>query len=86
MHATESPRVPLAALQPHFDAILAAPDDDAPRLRLADALDAAGDPRGESIRLGCALERLAPDDPAPAGLSARCAGLALSPVTHPEPQ
>src|SRR5947209_8153059 len=35
--------------------ILADPDADAPRLAYADALSAAGDPRGELIRLQCEL-------------------------------
>jgi len=40
-------------------AVYAAPDDDAPRLVLADVLQEAGDPRGEFIALQC---RRAPDD------------------------
>lgn len=66
---------PLDALRPHFEAILAAPDDDGPRLRLAEALEAAGDPRAESIRLGCRLERLEHDDPQRAELAKQCAAL-----------
>ncbi|MEZ4448452.1 MAG: TIGR02996 domain-containing protein [Nannocystaceae bacterium] len=62
-------------LRPYFAAILAAPEDDAPRLALAELLTARGDPRGESIRLACELEGLAPDDPARAALEARCAAL-----------
>lgn len=38
-------------------AIRAAPDDDEPRLVYADALQAAGDPRGELIAVSCALAR-----------------------------
>lgn len=38
-------------LLPLFDAIAAAPDDDAPRQVLADALQERGDPRGEFIAL-----------------------------------
>ncbi len=41
-----------------FAEILERPDDDAPRLVLADALTAAGDPRGELIVVQCALARL----------------------------
>lgn len=62
-------------LQPFFDAILAAPDDDAPRLRLAEALAAAGDPRGESIELACRIERMERDDPARLALAERLARL-----------
>ncbi|MBL8950491.1 MAG: TIGR02996 domain-containing protein [Myxococcaceae bacterium] len=40
-----------------LDAVLAAPDDDGPRLVYADWLNARGDPRGELIVLQCALER-----------------------------
>jgi uncharacterized protein (TIGR02996 family) len=51
----------------HFDAflhaILDAPDDDAPRLICADWLEEHGDPRGEFIRVQCALARLAVEDP-----------------------
>lgn len=39
------------------------PDDDGPRLIFADWLDERGDPRGEFIRLQCALARLPADDP-----------------------
>lgn len=41
-----------------IDAILAAPDDDAPRLVYADALIERGDPRGELITVQCARARL----------------------------
>ena len=44
-------------------AILAEPDDDAPRLIYADWLEERGDPRGAFIRVQCALERLDPADP-----------------------
>lgn len=44
-------------------AVLAAPDDDAPRLVLADFLSGQGDPRGEFIALQCRLAA-APDDEA----------------------
>lgn len=43
--------------------ILAHPDDDAPRLIYADWLDEHGDPRGEFIRVQCALAELGEDDP-----------------------
>src|SRR5580700_9385962 len=38
-------------------AVLQAPREDAPRLRLADSLTAQGDPRGEFIRLQIELAR-----------------------------
>ena len=38
------------------------PDDDAPRLIFADWLDEHGDPRGELIRVQCALDRLPAGD------------------------
>lgn len=41
-----------------LDAIVAAKDDDAPRLVLADALQEQGDPRGEFISIQCETERL----------------------------
>lgn len=43
--------------------ILAHPDDDAPRLIYADWLDERNDPRGEFIRIQCALAQLNDDDP-----------------------
>jgi uncharacterized protein (TIGR02996 family) len=43
-------------------AILASPHDDAPRLIYADWLEERGDPRGEYIRLLCALDGLPGDD------------------------
>ena len=47
--------------QPFFDAIRAAPDDDAPRLHYADWLTEQGDAdRGEFIRLQCERARLGP--------------------------
>ena len=39
------------------------PDDDGPRLIFADWLAERGDPRGEFIRVQCALARLPPEDP-----------------------
>ena len=46
-----------------FEAVLAAPDDDAPRLVFADFLTGEGDPRGEFIALQCRLAAT-PDDEA----------------------
>src|SRR5439155_5420030 len=43
------------------DAIVAAPDDDAPRMVYADWLQQRGDPRGELIQLQCQLAAV-PDD------------------------
>ncbi|MBO0698740.1 MAG: TIGR02996 domain-containing protein [Zavarzinella sp.] len=44
-----------------FRAVLAAPDDDAPRLIYADWLDEHGEPeRAEFIRLQCAMDRIPP--------------------------
>jgi uncharacterized protein (TIGR02996 family) len=45
-----------------LQAVLAEPDDDAPRLIYADWLEERGDPRGAFIRLQCALERIVPAD------------------------
>jgi uncharacterized protein (TIGR02996 family) len=49
------------------DAFLAAvcecPDDDGPRLIYADYLDERGDPRGQFIRIQCALAQLTENDP-----------------------
>jgi uncharacterized protein (TIGR02996 family) len=39
------------------------PDDDGPRLTFADWLEEQGDPRGEFIRVQCALDRIDEDDP-----------------------
>lgn len=50
-------------MTPLVELVLARPDDDAPRLVYADWLDERGNPRGEFIRLQCALCRLTPDDP-----------------------
>jgi uncharacterized protein (TIGR02996 family) len=46
-----------------LEAVCADPAADGPRLIYADWLDEQGDPRGEFIRLQCALGRLAADDP-----------------------
>jgi uncharacterized protein (TIGR02996 family) len=43
--------------------ILARPDEDAPRLIYADWLEERNNPRGEFIRVQCALARLAAEDP-----------------------
>src|SRR5687768_2116425 len=43
-------------------AVLAAPEDDAPRLVYADHLQANGDPRGELIAVQCDLARIAPSE------------------------
>ncbi len=43
--------------------ILARPDDDAPRLIYADWLDERNNPRGEFIRVQCALAQLSEEDP-----------------------
>ena len=40
------------------------PEDDGPRLVLADWLEEHDDPRGEFVRLQVLLEKLDPDDPA----------------------
>jgi uncharacterized protein (TIGR02996 family) len=46
----------------HVSAILAAPDDDGPRLVWADKLAERGDARGELIAVQCELARLGPGD------------------------
>jgi uncharacterized protein (TIGR02996 family) len=51
------------AEEPFLRAILAAPDDEAPRLIYADWLEERGDLRGEYLRLACALASLTEDDP-----------------------
>jgi uncharacterized protein (TIGR02996 family) len=52
-------------------AILDDPDDDMLRLVYADALEERGDPRGEFIRVQCALARAAANDPSRPGLEQR---------------
>jgi uncharacterized protein (TIGR02996 family) len=59
-------------LRPFFAAILAAREDDAPRLALAQFLVDRGDPRGEQIRRACELAALDLDDPTASQLAARC--------------
>ncbi len=61
----------MTALDRLLDAVLADPDDDAPRLVYADALLAVGDPRGELIVTQCARARLDDGDPARPPLRAR---------------
>ena len=46
-----------------LQAIIECPDDDAPRLIYADWLDERGDPRGEFIRVQCALAGMDEYDP-----------------------
>lgn len=67
--------VPNEELAPLFDAVLADPDNDAPRLELAHYLDERGDKRGEYIRLSIELEKFEADDPARLALQARCDAL-----------
>ena len=52
-------------MTPHdlLNAVIAAPDDDAPRLAYADVL--ADGERAEFIRVQCRLERASQDDPWP---------------------
>src|SRR5579885_144501 len=52
-------------------AILEDPDDDGPRLIYADWLEERGDPRGEFIRLQCALARMPAGDDRRGDLRAR---------------
>ena len=58
-----------------LQAILEQPDDDTPRLIYADWLEEQGDPRGEFIRIQCALAGLPPDDARRPELGAREAAL-----------
>jgi uncharacterized protein (TIGR02996 family) len=61
-----------------LEAVRAAPDDDVPRLVLADWLIDHGEPeRGEFIQVQCALARLSEDDPKRPALKAREMGLLL---------
>lgn len=46
-----------------LEAVLAAPDDESPRLAYAAHLTGRGDPRGEFIRIDCEMERLLAADP-----------------------
>jgi uncharacterized protein (TIGR02996 family) len=54
-----------------IQAVLAAPDDAAPRLVYADWLEERGDPRGEYLRCRCARTGLRPEDPELAALLRR---------------
>src|SRR4051794_36091905 len=56
-------------------AILAEPDNDAPRLIYADWLDERGDPRGEFIRVQCQLAQYPAERPLPPELAAHWGGL-----------
>jgi len=56
---------------PFVEAILAAPDDDAPRLVYADVLSQRGDSRGELIVIQCALASAGPQAASRAALEAR---------------
>jgi uncharacterized protein (TIGR02996 family) len=60
-----------------LQAVLTAPWEDEPRLRLADQLEAAGNPRGEFIRVQIALARLPEDSDECAPLRHREAELLL---------
>jgi uncharacterized protein (TIGR02996 family) len=66
-----SPARPTSDDEAFRNAVLAAPDDDAPRLVYADWLEERGDPRGEFIRLDLELARRGADDPAPRDLTDR---------------
>jgi uncharacterized protein (TIGR02996 family) len=64
------PRI-IAPNQALHDAVLASPDDDAPRLVYADWLMQQGDPRGEFIAVQIEQARLESEDPRQAELRAR---------------
>lgn len=68
---TRPRRGPAMNDDPLLEAVLDAPDDDAPRLRYAEQLERQGDPRGEFIRLQCSLARLPADDSHRAHVKAR---------------
>ena len=55
--------MPSAEEQPFLSRVREEPDNDGPRLIFADWLDEHGDPRGDFIRVQCALARLSADDP-----------------------
>ena len=61
--------------QSFLDAIIQAPDDDAPRLMYADWLTERGNPRGEFIRVQCQLAQLPVTDPNQKALEDREADL-----------
>jgi uncharacterized protein (TIGR02996 family) len=48
---------------PFIKAILATPEDEAPRLIYSDWLDEHDDPRAEYLRIDCALAKMSQDDP-----------------------
>jgi uncharacterized protein (TIGR02996 family) len=54
-----------------FQAILADPENDAPRLIYSDWLEERGNPRGEFIRVQCALAAMKADDPRRSELQTR---------------
>ncbi len=54
-----------------LQAIIQTPDDDTPRLVFADFLEEKGNPRGEFIRVQCALAKAPAGQPRPAALEAR---------------
>jgi uncharacterized protein (TIGR02996 family) len=69
----------MSAADAFLQAVLDAPDDDAPRLVFADWLDEHGDAaRAAFIRLQCELPRLRPDDPRRLLLAARERALLLA--------
>src|SRR5947208_9119202 len=57
--------------QAFLAAIVDDPDDDSLRLIYADWLEEQGDPRGEFIRVQCALAQLPPGDPRRSALAER---------------
>jgi uncharacterized protein (TIGR02996 family) len=61
----------VSSRQAFLEAIAADLDDDAPRLLFADWLEEHGDPRGEFIRVQCALAGLPADDPRRTDLARR---------------
>jgi uncharacterized protein (TIGR02996 family) len=61
-----------------LQAILDHPDDDAPRLVLADLLIERGDPRGEYISLACRLARTSPGTPEHGELEGRVNALMIA--------
>ncbi len=62
-HASSPPAAPRPEVLAFLRDIKANPDDDTPRLVLADWLEEHGDPRGEFVRVQCQLARLPEDDP-----------------------
>ncbi|MBS1153905.1 MAG: hypothetical protein H6Q89_5603, partial [Myxococcaceae bacterium] len=68
---SERPRRPTTDGAALLEAVLAAPEDDAPRLVYSDWLTEQGDPRGEFIAVQCARASLPPDAPAQQQLEER---------------